>query len=67
MTHPILTLIELNAITLDLDRLQIWVDRARHLDPGNQLVQLKLDRCQNDIDERRAVNELTMYQISILN
>lgn len=67
MTHPILTLIELNAITLDLDQLQIWVDRARHMDPNNQLVQLKLDRCQHDIDERRAVNELTMCQISMMN
>lgn len=67
MTHPILTLIELNAITLDLDRLQVWIDRARHMDPTNQLVQLKLDRCQEDVDTRRAVNELTMYQISMMN
>lgn len=67
MTDPLTTLMELNSVSCDLDMIQSWVDGARIASPGNQTVQLELDRQQTAIDRKRAYIALTMLDISSRN
>lgn len=55
MANPLDVLMNLNAITLDLDEIQALIDYARNeVSTDNQMAQLELDRKQTEVDERRA-------------
>ena len=67
LRNPITTLAQLNEITLDLNVEQGWIDHARNAAPRNQIVQLELDRQQTEINARREMVELAMFDISNRN
>jgi|tagenome__1003787_1003787.scaffolds.fasta_scaffold19512671_1 hypothetical protein len=64
---PIISLIELNTQIIKLDRVQAWIDHAREVASGNQIVQLELDRHQSDINSKRELIALTMLDIRSRN
>lgn len=64
---PIISLIELTAQITKLDRDQSILDHARVVAPTNQIIQLELDRHQNDIDSKRALIARTMFDIRSRN
>jgi hypothetical protein len=54
MTNPIRALMELNQMTLDLDRFQVNIDEARSMSE-DQAFQRALDRKQAEINYKRVV------------
>lgn len=50
-----------------LDQMQTLVDDTRYCEPQNQIVQLRMDRQQRSIDERRESIRLAMLDISSRN
>lgn len=60
---PIVTLIELNDITLKLNATQTLIDYGRNIAPTDQLYQLELDRKQTEIDQKRTFVAMTMADI----
>ena len=60
---PISTLVDLVDQIDEMDTLQGWINLARNAAPKNQLVQLKLDRQQANLDARRAMVYLIMADI----
>lgn len=67
MTHPLLTLMKLNAIASSLDEVQVTIDLGRKVAAEDQFVQLELDRHQTVVDTRRATVEMTLLHIASLN
>lgn len=67
MTHPLITLMKLNAIMCNLDEVQITIDLGRKIAANDQIVQLELDRHQNEVNVRRADVEMALLQISSMN
>jgi hypothetical protein len=64
---PINTLIQLTDQIQNLDMVQSWIDNARSAAPATQVVQLELDRCQTEIDSKRALIQLMMLDIASRN
>lgn len=67
MCTPIVTLIQLNELTLELVETQTWIDHARSVARTNQVVQLELDRQQSELDARLNEIELTKLYIAMTN
>lgn len=67
MQDPITTLIQLNELTLELDEVQSWIDHVRSVVKTNQVVQLKLDRHQTDVNARRLLIEQVKFSIASRN
>lgn len=67
MTHPLITLMKLNAIASSLDEVQATIDLGRKVAAEDQLVQLELDRHQTIVDARRATVEMSLLHIASLN
>ena len=67
MTDPLTTLIQLTDEIRDLDMVQSWIDNARTAAPANQHVQLELDRQQTNVNRKRELIQLMMFDISSRN
>lgn len=50
-----------------LDLAQEMVDESRYCHPQDQMLQLQMDRQQRSINERRAIIQLAMLDISSRN
>jgi hypothetical protein len=64
---PITTLFQLTDELQDLNMVQGWIDGAREAAPTNQLVQLELDRRQEQINRKRAWIAMVMLDIRSRN
>lgn len=67
MTDPIHTLFALTDDIQDLNMIQVWIDDARTAAPTNQRVQLELDRRQDEVDRKRQLIAILMFDISSRN
>ena len=67
MKDPINTLIELTEAITKLDEIQDWIDHARIAAQMNQRVQLELDRQQADVNKKRALIAVLMFDIRTRN
>lgn len=67
MYDPFSTLILLNTATLQLDDVQSWIDSARTTFPADQQWQLKLDRKQTEVDQKRELIETFKLDIARRN
>ena len=64
---PVNTLFRLDAVISDLDLVQEWIDHARIAAPTNKHVQAELDRQQNEINIKRTLVAILMFDISSRN
>jgi hypothetical protein len=67
MPNPLAVLMQLNAITLDLDEIQALINYGRNNAQTDQVAQLELDREQAEVDTRRAGVELAKLFHSSMN
>jgi hypothetical protein len=67
LRNPITTLARLNEVTLELNLEQRWIDHARGVASTNQIVQLELDRQQTEVNAKREMIELAMFDIANRN
>lgn len=67
MKDPIITLMELNEVTLTLNNVQTLIDYGRTIAPMDRKYQLALDRKQTEVDAKRVLVEKTMADIRSRN
>lgn len=64
---PFETLLMLINQIRDLDMVQEWINEARASSPTDQLMQLHMDRRQEELDKKLTTIKLTMLDISSRN